>query len=778
MAYEIKYWSRWQDTTGGWWEIRLLEKDFEGEPTYQVAAGNPIRLQAGNPDGQSWAQLRAMMLDWFPEIDETIPTRFEEIFGADPDQFRMEAYYNGEPVFAGPVKTDLYEEPDNVYPIYPNIRATDGLELLRQVPYPNAGQGRVTRAIILTRCLNQTGTEIGVAIADSLFAGSMDSASNDDNPWGQALIDQARYIDERGEPWNCWDVLHDIIPPGYSVVMDVGPVGEVELSPDGTFLWAYLDGSMMRHFISDVNDPTAPVEIKQLNYASSNNPFSVYHLGDKIATRFGTGSIRVYNNDLSLLWISSTGHSNGLKGICFDNDGNTYSCDTTFSVKKHRAADGVELWTKTIGQFISLYDALWFIHYVHQTNELLVGRAFDLAVLNPATGDIKRTINSDGIIPINLSINNKGYILFCTRSTTGSRRVHFNTQAPNYFRTFAVINPGEAEAQAVLLTDGDLSDPASIGRLFAFSHAGGTAAVVMRELNPATGAVLFTHTLSEVNQAVNLKSVQFISKINAITINGRFYSLDGVYLGAVPNAAVSADPHFGRISLFTEYTNHQIHESAQSIKSPAATSVYAAIPADAAIWGNNDRTFMGWFKSAHGDFSALFVNTSSASNNTRFSIHKDASTNLIRYSFSGTFTNYAGAATPNNEWFHFAVTYNHAATEVKFYLNGVLEDTVSVSLASLTSSELRILRNFGTFYAENGSADEIKIFTETLTLEQINAVKDDTSYDPLGRDFGLKYYFPFEQNAGPRRNIVSGLDNGINIVDITFEADTFKNPAV
>ncbi len=128
---------------------------------------------------------------------------------------------------------------------------------------------------------------------------------------------------------------------------------------------------------------------------------------------------------------------------------------------------------------------------------------------------------------------------------------------------------------------------------------------------------------------------------------------------------------------------------------------------------------------------------------------------------TGAWAYSTGAIVPLNKWTHVAVTFDAYANSIKFYVNGVYQNTVNgLYLISTDDGLINIGRqgptNCGcnTF---NGNIDELKVWSTVRTPEQISA-----NYNSIlnGNETGLVAYYHFDETSGS--TVADATANGNN----------------
>ena len=152
-----------------------------------------------------------------------------------------------------------------------------------------------------------------------------------------------------------------------------------------------------------------------------------------------------------------------------------------------------------------------------------------------------------------------------------------------------------------------------------------------------------------------------------------------------------------------------------------------------------------------------WVNLNSNSNNTiidkgnyrnLFQVHTSGNTGLSYYDSTNNWTHSSGTI-PTNEWVHVAMSFQTGSNNLKFYKNGQLMSSHTLSNTSPTDtgvmnigrqSPLTCLCNI-----LDGNLDELRIWSDIRTQSEIQAKKN---LSLTGSEAGLVGYWNFNQGSG------------------------------
>ncbi|NUN70699.1 MAG: T9SS type A sorting domain-containing protein [Bacteroidetes bacterium] len=165
-------------------------------------------------------------------------------------------------------------------------------------------------------------------------------------------------------------------------------------------------------------------------------------------------------------------------------------------------------------------------------------------------------------------------------------------------------------------------------------------------------------------------------------------------------------------------------------------------------FGTGDFTIEAWIKTSGGTIFSN-RNTDSYGSFVTFSAGAQLGVEICE---DGSGTDYATpagtASVSNNQWHHVAMT--RSGTTIKFYVDGVLDNTVTTGLANIVTSELMYVGArgggyFGIVDYFNGSMDDLRVWNVARTAMEISSNKD--NYIDPGTS-GLMLNYRFDESSG------------------------------
>ena len=153
MAYGLKYKFKFDATNDIVYEVRILEKDFEGTAVQRPLGSAPvIHMQENDP-------IRATSVDLVLEC--RTDGEFASLYTSNPRQYKVQIYRGtASKIWEGFIATELYSEPDIAPPYDVKVTATDGLGVLKEYQYETGWGGRTVREQLQQMLLVKTGLSL------------------------------------------------------------------------------------------------------------------------------------------------------------------------------------------------------------------------------------------------------------------------------------------------------------------------------------------------------------------------------------------------------------------------------------------------------------------------------------------------------------------------------------------------------------------------------------------------------------------------------------------
>jgi hypothetical protein len=216
MAYGVKYRLEFTDIQQDDWKVDILEDSYAGAISAMTPSGNPLTIEWLTPsDDLTLGPIKGSMAT----INVECTTNFEYIGLYDEEDLvrPVNVYKNDVLYWTGWLSNEYSEPYDNV-PYTVSITAADGLGILKNIAYKNAGvdyTGRVTADSIIKIVLGHLGHTSYIEYCN-VYEDRMDDAV-DNSVFDQELIDNDLFIDA-----DCYSVLSAILSKLNAVIRQSG----------------------------------------------------------------------------------------------------------------------------------------------------------------------------------------------------------------------------------------------------------------------------------------------------------------------------------------------------------------------------------------------------------------------------------------------------------------------------------------------------------------------------------------------------------------------------
>lgn len=262
--------------------------------------------------------------------------QLSDLYTADEKEWML--VIGGAYAWSGFVIPDSCSEPFAYKPYPVTISATDGLGLLKDIPFANE-DGTIYRGFnsdrrILKIALEKTGLSLNMVYGINTYDYSM-VISEVTNPLDLTFIDQARFIDEDGNPFSCYEVIRSICARWSARLHQFGNkwqiINALELSQGDVRTYEYDTTGLFKEVGQIVNTVIAgglnrdiqPVGNTQLAKAFKQS-IGYY--------QYGYISNQLFNGDMNLWTNNPTGLPDGWV---------TFGSDTVVATTKIRQYNGV-----------------------------------------------------------------------------------------------------------------------------------------------------------------------------------------------------------------------------------------------------------------------------------------------------------------------------------------------------------------------------------------------------------------------------------------------------
>lgn len=193
MSYGLKYRLSFDSVSGTPCEINILEAGYEGPVENRNLGSAPVLKM---DDGEA---VRGTSLEL--SIETCFDGDLREFYTTDRKKFRVEVYRSGVLFWSGHILPELYSEPYISVPFDVSVTASDGLGLLKNIPFGLSGKRSVFD--VIKYCCEQTGLVLNYVFASKLLATGMSGVAS---VYTQAFVDCNAFDDA-----DCYEALEKVL---------------------------------------------------------------------------------------------------------------------------------------------------------------------------------------------------------------------------------------------------------------------------------------------------------------------------------------------------------------------------------------------------------------------------------------------------------------------------------------------------------------------------------------------------------------------------------------
>ena len=237
MAYGIAYQIQFQTLSGQTGLVNLLNNGYSGSITQLIGAASPFKVSYKSGDYHANDPIRGSEADISYYNQGSCPlTTFD---GSDDNAWRVDFYINGSLKWSGFLVLDDCRETMEAAPSLVTLKATDGLGLLKNVPFTDklgnviywgsSSFGTMPLINVIDYCLFWTGLTLNTNIYANIFEENMDNraVAATYGPFEQVFVDPRMYLINSSDAGltkyaanpillsdivqNCYDILSQIM---------------------------------------------------------------------------------------------------------------------------------------------------------------------------------------------------------------------------------------------------------------------------------------------------------------------------------------------------------------------------------------------------------------------------------------------------------------------------------------------------------------------------------------------------------------------------------------
>lgn len=219
MAYAKRFYGKWFGRDGYAYQVFLEQDGYEGAASEVVLREEPLVLGKGRRGIDQFSPIRAGYARI--SIWKTVEDQFDVFDGAASDEWQVrvvrgttQTAIDGDTYterFLGFLILDNFEDSTSILPTALDLEAIDGFERLRNTPYIDTSEdpqvpfeGVEKVRVIAKRCLDLIGLTLPYETASRLFP---DGVTPNVDPWDNLELDNAQFINNKGQALSAYDVL-------------------------------------------------------------------------------------------------------------------------------------------------------------------------------------------------------------------------------------------------------------------------------------------------------------------------------------------------------------------------------------------------------------------------------------------------------------------------------------------------------------------------------------------------------------------------------------------
>ena len=193
MSYGLKYRLSFDSVSDTPYEINILEAGYDGPVENRNLGSVPVLKM---DDGEA---VRGTSLEL--SIETCFDGDLREFYTTDRKKFRVEVYRSGVLFWSGHILPELYSEPYISVPFDVSVTASDGLGLLKNIPFGLSGKRSVFD--VIKYCCEQTGLVLNYVFASKLLATGMSGVAS---VYTQVFVDCNAFDDA-----DCYEALEKVL---------------------------------------------------------------------------------------------------------------------------------------------------------------------------------------------------------------------------------------------------------------------------------------------------------------------------------------------------------------------------------------------------------------------------------------------------------------------------------------------------------------------------------------------------------------------------------------
>lgn len=188
------YYVQYDDRQGKIIRAELLESGFDGTTERLIAGPSPVTIKYQGEGEERYQPIKGS--ECTVTFQSDVNFKFLPIFTADNRKYRIDVYMSEDGTtfhldWTGYVLPELYSEPYRMPPYFVQVKAVDGLGMLKYTPF-TLDSGSITEFEIVRTIIDTLDLHIPIISSLDIYETQMDQTL-DDEPLMQALVNTAVY---------------------------------------------------------------------------------------------------------------------------------------------------------------------------------------------------------------------------------------------------------------------------------------------------------------------------------------------------------------------------------------------------------------------------------------------------------------------------------------------------------------------------------------------------------------------------------------------------------
>ena len=193
--YGTRYILRWESEKYNHdYKILIKERDYTGVAENKSLGAAPLLRRDDSDSGISGTSLEMV-------IQADVDGELTSLYTVDNKLFLVELYKNDVLIWTGYVLPEKYSEPYIPVPYDVSVTASDGIGILKDIPFTSSGEK--TLFDVIRFCCNQTGIILDFIVFSSLVESSMNKSNS--------MLVQASFDVFTFRNKTCYEVLESIL---------------------------------------------------------------------------------------------------------------------------------------------------------------------------------------------------------------------------------------------------------------------------------------------------------------------------------------------------------------------------------------------------------------------------------------------------------------------------------------------------------------------------------------------------------------------------------------